>query len=508
MKTSYSPFIKYSIIFIIFIILIQSCRIVENLEPVPYIQFGSSFTAPPVVRVGEKVNFVPGKKTTGAKSFNWSFGFKGRTSQEQNPTFVYDSIGKYVVNLNVKMEKLQGVISSDTTREIIVIPPTDSVLYEESKIFGEDDVDEFVTDMARLNDGRLVLVGRENLSDMWIVLLDANGNLIDSLDKSSFKISNSMITPRDVQPTKDGGFVVVGSILSRPGDNDAFIIKFDQQGNVMWSNLNTNSSKDEYYVGSVEYTINGEDRLVVGLTSGSRIVLHQFTSVGRLIGGIPIGESNYLGEIDLDAPSCNSCKAEVMEAILVDNTQVRFIIGGRNVDNPMVMEYYANLLAPAVTFDRAITTLTNLSGVTQAVKGLTGGRYAIAGVLNRGNETVNTAFVARIDQIGSNISAWDRTFKLFSDSFIGITEDSQNNIVVVGVNQNPLSGTDISLSKFKRDGRGNLMKTMLIGDSQENTPTNLFKINNDLFIIGIHPEPSNFLVKRRDVFVLKTTTEF
>ncbi|TAH30068.1 MAG: hypothetical protein EAZ06_04475 [Cytophagales bacterium] len=507
------------IAFLTILLFVYACNPLQKLEPIKYIEFGSSFVAPPVVRVGQSIAFQTGEKTTGASNYLWNFGFKNKTSNEKNPVFAYDSIGNYNVTLSVQINKLNGKITNDTTRKITVIPVTDSVtLATAGKVFGSSNADELVTSVTRLNNGNYVVVGRENISDMWVGLVSPAGVLIDSLDNASFKLTNSLITPRDVLATKDGGFVIVGSVLAGAGDRDAFILKFDEQGELDWGDVSTNSSNDEYYSGTVEVTSNGNDILIVGLTTAESsrpvVVLHQFASKGKLIGGLPTGESDFLGNVVIQneaAAICSSCRGEVLESVLVDNNQARFLVGGTSVDNPVVIEYVVNLTLPTLVANRAVSVLTNYSGTAKAVKQLTGGRYAVAGTLRIGNNETNLkAFVARLDQIGANITAWDNTFQVYSDDFIGIAEDSQNNIVVLGVNENPLSKKDISLTKFKRDGRGEMIKTILIGNSEDNTPTNFFRnsITNELVIIGSVPEPSTFLLKRKNIFFLKTTTEF
>ncbi len=511
---------KYSLFIFIFItiLIVYACNPLQKLESVKFIPFSSSFQAPNVVRVGQNVDFKLGEKTTGASSFLWNFGYKNKSSNEATPIFAYDSIGNYNVTLSVDMNKLNGKKSSDTTRKIVVIPITDSVTFANGKVFGQQGVDEIVTNVAKLNNGNYVVVGRENISDLWVGLINPANTLIDSLDNSSFKITNSLITPRSVIATSDGGFVIVGSVLTGVGDRDAFILKFDQIGDLDWGDVSTNSSNDEYYSGVIEVTANGKNVLIVSLTTAESsrpvIVLHQFASSGKLISSVPTGESDFLGNITVANETsvlCSSCRGEVLEKVLVDSNQARFLVAGTSVDNPMVTEFTINLNTPTLTATRSVSVLSEYSGTAKAVKLLTGGRYAVAGTLSIGNNQTNLrAFIAKLDQIGGNITSWDRTFQVYSDDFIGLTEDSQNNIVVLGVNENPLSKKDISLTKFKRDGRGDLIKTILIGNKEDNISTNFFRnpLTNELIIVGSVPESSNSTIIRKNISVIRATTEF
>ncbi|TAE69663.1 MAG: hypothetical protein EAZ85_12700 [Bacteroidetes bacterium] len=501
------------------ILMAYACNPLEKLETIKFIPFGSSFTAPNVARVGQNIDLQVGEKTTGASSFLWNFGYKNKISREKNPVFAYDSIGTYNLTLSVEMDKLNGKKSSDTTRKIIIIPVTDSVtLAQQGKVFGQTGVDELVLGVTRLNNGNYVAVGRENISDLWVGILNPTGVLIDSLDNASFKLTNSLITPRSIVNTNDGGFVIVGSILTGAGDRDAFILKFDQTGDLDWGDVSTNSSSDEYYTGVVEVNKNGKDILIVSLTTAESsrpvVILHQFSSSGKLIMNTPTGESDFLGNITITNEAsaiCSSCRGEVLEKVLVDNNQARFLVAGTSVDNPMITEFTINLTAPTLVATRSVSVLTEYSGVAKAVKFLTGGRYAVAGTLNLSNNQTNLkAFIAKLDQIGGNITSWDKTFQVYSDDFIALTEDAQNNILVLGVNENPLSKKDISLTKFKRDGRGELIKTILIGNNEDNVPTNFYRnpLTNDLLIIGTIPEPGTSLIRRKNISVIKTTTEF
>ena len=69
--------------------------------------------------------------------------------------------------------------------------------------------------------------------DFWVLKLDNNGNV------SWQKTYGGSSTDEDalIQQTSDGGYIMTGSTRSfGAGDNDIWVLKLDQNGNISWSN--------------------------------------------------------------------------------------------------------------------------------------------------------------------------------------------------------------------------------------------------------------------------------
>ncbi len=102
--------------------------------------------------------------------------------------------------------------------------------------YGEEDWDEGFSAVLPLEDGFLAVgakahTGRQGEPDMYVVRTDASGNPLweKTFGRSEFEPDAAS----DVVRAHDGGFVVAGN--SQSGENnDAFLVKIDEQGNEVW----------------------------------------------------------------------------------------------------------------------------------------------------------------------------------------------------------------------------------------------------------------------------------
>ncbi|MFH0701770.1 MAG: hypothetical protein V2A62_05015 [Candidatus Woesearchaeota archaeon] len=86
-------------------------------------------------------------------------------------------------------------------------------------------------------------------SDVWVFKLDSNGNLV--WDKTFGGNENNRAL--SIQQTKDLGYIVAGQTTSKgAGGNDAWILKLDSNGNLEWDKTFGGSSLDE--VDSIQQT--------------------------------------------------------------------------------------------------------------------------------------------------------------------------------------------------------------------------------------------------------------
>ncbi|MDK2886881.1 MAG: hypothetical protein PWP54_1459, partial [Thermosipho sp. (in: thermotogales)] len=145
------------------------------------------------------------------------------------------------------------------------------------KVLGgsNQDIAESITEVK---DGYIV-VGHSNSNDgdvkenkgkddVWIVKLDFNGNILwtKTIGGNDFDYATSVFA------TKDGGFIVSinttssdGDIPKNNGKNDILLIKFDNDGNVIWKKVFGGSNDD--YVYTLKETNNGY--VIVGNTNSN-----------------------------------------------------------------------------------------------------------------------------------------------------------------------------------------------------------------------------------------------
>jgi hypothetical protein len=80
-------------------------------------------------------------------------------------------------------------------------------------------------------DGGVIAVGETNAQDIWVVKLDGNSNLVWQKSYGGQAEDRA----QSVRPTADGGYVVAGLTRSfGAGALDAWVLKLDATGNVVW----------------------------------------------------------------------------------------------------------------------------------------------------------------------------------------------------------------------------------------------------------------------------------
>lgn len=141
---------------------------------------------------------------------------------------------------------------------IIKISETGTLIWEKS--FGGSEVDE-ARAITKSTDGNYVIIGdtrssdldvseNKGAADLWVIKISPLGNLIweKTFGGSSFD------SGRSITNTQDGGFIISGSSRSSDGDistnqgqNDAWILKTNNQANLEWQKTVGGSDIDFAY---------------------------------------------------------------------------------------------------------------------------------------------------------------------------------------------------------------------------------------------------------------------
>ena len=146
------------------------------------------------------------------------------------------------------------------------------------KTFGGSEIDEASAIIAA-NDGNFIIVGNtrsadkdvsknNGAADIWILKVSAEGNLIweKTIGGSSFEVAKAIYN------TQDNGFLIAGSSRSldngfqNKGQNDALILKINENGNLLWQKTFGGSEIDFLY-DVVE--LNNKSIIAVGESSSS-----------------------------------------------------------------------------------------------------------------------------------------------------------------------------------------------------------------------------------------------
>ena len=146
------------------------------------------------------------------------------------------------------------------------------------KNFGGSEIDE-VSAITQTNDGNFIIVGdtrsadkdvskNNGAADIWILKVSTEGNLIweKTIGGSSFDVAKA------IYKTQDNGFLIAGSSRSldngfqNKGQNDALILKIDENGNLLWKKT-VGGSEIDFLYDVVE--LNNKSIIAVGESSSS-----------------------------------------------------------------------------------------------------------------------------------------------------------------------------------------------------------------------------------------------
>ncbi|SFC92978.1 hypothetical protein [Algibacter pectinivorans] len=164
---------------------------------------------------------------------------------------------------------------------VVKLSETGALVWEKS--FGGSQTDE-ARSIAKSSDGNYIIVGNTRSSDndvsinngaadLWAIKITPTGNLIweKSFGGSSFDVALS------ISKTVDNHFIIAGNsrsldsnLTKNYGQNDAWILKIDTNGNLLWQNTIGGSEIDFAY-DAVE--LNNKSIIVVGDTSSANFDL-------------------------------------------------------------------------------------------------------------------------------------------------------------------------------------------------------------------------------------------
>jgi len=160
---------------------------------------------------------------------------------------------------------------------VVKISETGTLLWEKS--FGGSQIDEAYA-ISETNDGNYIIVGdtrsndldvsnNKGAADLWAIKITPTGNIV--WEKTFGGISFD--AGRSISKTKTGDFIISGNsrstdgnLSSNNGQNDAWVLKIDANGNLKWQKTIGGSDID-FAFSAVE--LNDETIIAVGETSSS-----------------------------------------------------------------------------------------------------------------------------------------------------------------------------------------------------------------------------------------------
>ena len=149
------------------------------------------------------------------------------------------------------------------------------------KAYG-DTADEEAYSIKQTIDDGYVVTGTKSImggnKDILVLKLDGNGNV----DWQKIYDKNEVDEAFSIQPTSDGGFILAGNTgPGITGFNDVWILKLNDQGDILWQKTYGSSENDDYAC-SIQQTTDG-GYIVVGGLDGFTIWVFKLNSQGDIL---------------------------------------------------------------------------------------------------------------------------------------------------------------------------------------------------------------------------------
>ena len=325
---------------------------------------------------------------------------------------------------------------------LLLLTPAISVFgqgYEEwSKDIGGDDTEHFKA-IQETSDGGFIVVGyvepfTRDDHDLYIVKTDSMGNLEWSKVYGDTKDDDAY----DVVQASDGGYVVVGSTKSYgAGLTDLWVIRTDEQGELIWEKILGGAKND------VAYSI-------IVLDSGEYLLTGSTASYGSGNGDVWVLKMNddedILWNITLGGP-----KNDVGREIISTTDDGFMIVGdtssyGAGWNDVWLIKMNAD---GAVSWNQTYGGMGNDNG--RSIKE-TGEGFIIAGNSDSFGSNLVDGYVVNVDSEGTLV--WEQTFGGSSDDYAESIElYTDEGYLVTGYTSSTGTGeSDVWLFSVSHDG--------------------------------------------------------
>ena len=206
-------------------------------------------------------------------TINWEKNFGG-TGFDESWSVVQTNDGGYIMAGRSTSNDGQ-ITQSFGGQDFVVVKTNSDGQLTWIKKYGGSGLD-FASDIKQDHQGNYIVVGYTNSingqitqtygnSDMWVIKIDSNGNLIwqKSFGGANFDYSKAVELAHD----NDGYLILGANLLPLPNISNVRIIKIDLNGNIVWettySNMNndiqdiikTNDGNYAFITGSGDFTV-------------------------------------------------------------------------------------------------------------------------------------------------------------------------------------------------------------------------------------------------------------
>ncbi len=307
-----------------------------------------------------------------------------------------------------------------------------------------------------------------------------------SLGASWFKTfgGNEQDTATSIQETPEGSYILVGYTESLgAGDYDAFVIKLDGEGNVLWERTLGGPGREE--ANSVVQT-SDEGYVIVGSTRSSGAGGNDIWVV-KLDGDGNIQWQKTLGDSGRDEAY------SIRETSDGDYILAGFMeSSGRGYD----------LLVVKLEKNGSVQWYKTLGGTGDdwafSLQQTSDGGYIVAGVTESFGAGRSDAWVIKLD--GDGRVQWQKIFGGFdNDWFFSIRQTSEGSYVAVGVTESFGAGrSDAWIVKLDKDGKTQWLKTL--GGSGQDRFKSVYETEDGYIAVG---GTKSFGAGESDVWIVK-----
>ena len=339
--------------------------------------------------------------------------------------------GGYIITGNTE----SGIGGSLTDVILIKTDSTGAVLW--NKTYGSAN-HEFGRSVQQTSDGGYILAGVYSFGSGpqyrgFLIKTNANG---DTLWTKVYGSANNYIN--SVRQTSDGGYIAAGWYRT-VSYNNAFLLKVDNAGNVLWSNhYGGNSSSQTVELNDVCQTSDG-GYVAAGWTNNS-------TSYTYLL------KVNSSGDT-LWSRTCNTSGYSTANAVR-QTSDGGYILGGNYRDASSSNSKGAYLIKTDGTGNVTWNKVYGMGSTYYEIRGVeqtTDGGYVT--VLNDNNANLGQSFLLKVNSSGN--FSWCRKYvPVGTNNVPSVAQTTDGGFVMAGANQLTGSGSSCEIYLIKADSNG------------------------------------------------------
>ncbi len=176
-----------------------------------------------------------------------------------------------ILNTSDSVLILMGSAKTDAGQQMLLtgieIESGDQLWSKALDLPGDDTIDPFNRNMTLTQDSTVLITGSDSANELFFIIEVSpnDGSIIWSEKYDVRFLDNSNLLASDVAVAEDSTIVVTGIVVNDViGANDAFIVKFDRRGNILWSQFMNAGPSIKTNGQSIDILDNGNIVVMIG----------------------------------------------------------------------------------------------------------------------------------------------------------------------------------------------------------------------------------------------------